>query len=110
MKQNPHFAKIKYNQELDLLKNKAENEQLKQQLKTELTEKVNSIDFFNHVIFVFHLEQVVLYLCEAAHSLMNSSRCCQANLQTELTDLKKEVSSMKITQLSEARNEQVQNL
>ncbi|XP_074524961.1 synaptonemal complex protein 1 [Halichoeres trimaculatus] len=54
--------------ELDLLKNKEENDQLKQQLKIEVTEK--------------------------------------ANLQTELTDLKKEVSFMKITQLSETGNKQ----
>lgn len=47
---------------------------------------------------------------EAVHPLIIHSLCYQANLQIELTDLKKEVSSMKITQLSEARNKQVQNL
>ncbi|XP_041639535.1 synaptonemal complex protein 1 [Cheilinus undulatus] len=54
--------------ELDLLKEKAENDQLKQQLNTEESEK--------------------------------------ANLQKKLTDLKREMSLMKIRVLSEARNNQ----
>ncbi|XP_037622797.1 synaptonemal complex protein 1 isoform X1 [Sebastes umbrosus] len=52
--------------ELDLAKHKTDDDQLKQQLKTEITEK--------------------------------------KNVQKELTDLKKEMSSMKTAQLSEAKN------
>ncbi|XP_060897687.1 synaptonemal complex protein 1 [Labrus mixtus] len=54
--------------ELDLLKNKTDNDKLKQQLKTEVSKK--------------------------------------ANLQKELSDLKKEMSSMKIIQLSGSGNNQ----
>ncbi|KAM7006472.1 synaptonemal complex protein 1 [Tautogolabrus adspersus] len=58
--------------ELDLLKNKADNDKLKQQLKTEVSRK--------------------------------------ANLQKELSDMKKEMSSLKITQLSGSGNKQeIQN-
>ncbi|XP_078105172.1 synaptonemal complex protein 1 [Sander vitreus] len=54
--------------ELDLMKHKTDIDHLKQQLKTEITEK--------------------------------------ENMQKKLTDLKKEMSSIKTTQLSEARNKQ----
>uniref|UniRef100_UPI0037E7D76F synaptonemal complex protein 1 n=1 Tax=Semicossyphus pulcher TaxID=241346 RepID=UPI0037E7D76F len=54
--------------EFELVEHKTDNDQLRKQLRTEVTEK--------------------------------------ANLQKELTDIKKEMSSMKITQLSEARNKQ----
>ncbi|TKS71844.1 Synaptonemal complex protein 1 [Collichthys lucidus] len=55
--------------ELDLLKQRVDNDQLKEQLKTEVTEK--------------------------------------ENLQKELTDLKKEMTSLKMTQLSAVKNKQV---
>lgn len=59
---------MKFNQELHLLKNKAENDQLKQELKTEVTEKVSSVDLFITLFWAFILNRMLFNLCGSSFS------------------------------------------
>ncbi|KAG8007609.1 Synaptonemal complex protein 1 [Nibea albiflora] len=82
--------------ELDLSKQRVDNVQLKQQLTTEVTEKVcPSLNLF-----------ILGFLLTRVETVCSLNTCFKENLQKELTDLKKEMTSLKMTQLSAVKSKQ----